>query len=89
MLKKFISYYKPYWKLFALDMSCAFLIAAIDLAFPLIARQFINDIIPNGKLRIFYIFIIALLILAVVRAVLKMFMDLFIKKLIPKYIFEL
>lgn len=75
MLKKFISYYKPYRKLFALDMSCAFLIAAIDLAFPLIARQFINDIIPNGKLRIFYIFIIALLILAVVRAVLNYIID--------------
>lgn len=75
MLKKFISYYKPYQKLFALDMSCAFLIAAIDLAFPLIARQFINDIIPNGKLRIFYIFIIALLILAVVRAVLNYIID--------------
>lgn len=75
MLKKFISYYKPYRKLFALDMSCAFLVAAIDLTFPLIARQFINDIIPNGKLRIFYIFIIALLILAVVRAVLNYIID--------------
>jgi len=75
MLKKFISYYKPYLKLFILDLSCAFLIASIDLAFPLIARQFINDIIPNGKLRIFYIFIIALLILAVVRAVLNYIID--------------
>jgi len=75
MLKKFISYYKPYLKLFTLDLSCAFLIALIDLAFPLITRQFINDIIPNGKLRIFYIFIIALLILAVVRAVLNYIID--------------
>ncbi len=75
MLKKFISYYKPYWKLFALDMSCAFLIAAIDLVFPLITRQFINDIIPNGKLRIFYIFIITLLMLAVIRAVLNYIID--------------
>lgn len=75
MLKKFISYYRPYKKLFLLDLSCAFLIASIDLTFPLIARQFINDIIPNGKLRIFYIFIIALLILAVVRAVLNYIID--------------
>ena len=75
MLKKFISYYKPYLKLFILDLSCAFLIASIDLVFPLITRQFINDIIPNGKLRIFYIFIIALLILAVVRAVLNYIID--------------
>jgi len=75
MLKKFISYYKPYLKLFVLDLSCAFLIASIDLAFPLVTRQFINDIIPNGKLRIFYIFIIALLALAVVRAVLNYIID--------------
>ena len=75
MLKKFISYYKPYLKLFILDLSCAFLIASIDLVFPLITRQFINDIIPNGKLRVFYIFVIALLILAVVRAVLNYIID--------------
>ena len=75
MLKKFISYYKPYLKLFILDLSCAFLIASIDLAFPLITRQFINDIIPNGRLRIFYIFIIALLVLAVIRAVLNYIID--------------
>jgi len=75
MLKKFISYYKPYLKLFILDLSCAFLIASIDLAFPMITRQFINDIIPNGKLRIFYIFIIALLVLAVIRAVLNYIID--------------
>ncbi|HZK40521.1 MAG TPA: ABC transporter ATP-binding protein [Atribacterota bacterium] len=75
MLKKFISYYKPYLKLFILDLSCAFFIASIDLIFPLITRQFINDIIPNGKLRIFYIFVIVLLILAVIRAVLNYIID--------------
>ena len=75
MLKKFIAYYKPYWKLFTLDISCAFLIALIDLAFPLITRQFINDIIPNDRLRMFYIFTIALLILAVVRAILNYIID--------------
>ena len=75
MLKKFIAYYKPYWKLFTLDISCAFLIAFIDLAFPLITRQFINDIIPNDRLRMFYLFTIALLILAVVRAILNYIID--------------
>jgi len=75
MLKKFISYYKPYLNLFILDLSCAFLIASIDLTFPLITRQFINDIIPNGRLRIFYMFIIALLVLAVIRAVLNYIID--------------
>ena len=70
-----MSYYKPYLKLFIFDLSCAFLIASIDLAFPLITRQFINDIIPNGKLRIFYIFIIAMLMLAVIRAILNYIID--------------
>src|SRR5665648_923172 len=75
MLKKFISYYKPYLKLFILDLSCAFFIASIDLIFPLITRQFINDIIPNVKLRIFYIFVIVLLIFAVIRAILNYIID--------------
>ena len=75
MLKKFISYYMPYKKLFLLDLSCAFMIASIDLVFPWITRQFINDIIPNNKLRIFYIFIAALLVLAVIRAVLNYIID--------------
>jgi len=65
----------PYKKLFLLDLSCAFMIASIDLVFPWITRQFINDIIPNGKLRIFYIFIATLLVLAVIRAVLNYIID--------------
>ncbi|MEA1940114.1 MAG: ABC transporter ATP-binding protein [Candidatus Caldatribacteriota bacterium] len=75
MFKKFISYYKPYKRLFFLDLSCAFFIALIDLAFPLITRQFINNILPEGKLRIFYILIGVLLILAVIRAGLNYVVD--------------
>jgi len=75
MFRKFISYYKPYRYLFALDIFCAFMIAAIDLTFPVITRQFINDIIPNGKIRIFYILVIVLLVLAVTRALLNYIVD--------------
>jgi ATP-binding cassette subfamily B protein len=75
MLKKFISYYRPYLNLFILDLGCAFLIALVDLTFPLITRQFINDIIPNGKLRIFYLFIIIMIALALIRAVLNYIID--------------
>ncbi|MEA2021413.1 MAG: ABC transporter ATP-binding protein [Candidatus Caldatribacteriota bacterium] len=75
MLKIFLSYYKPYRKLFALDMFCAFMIASIDLVFPMITRQFINDIIPNGKIRIFYLLVALLLILAVMRAILNYIVD--------------
>ncbi|MBQ5327473.1 MAG: ABC transporter ATP-binding protein, partial [Oscillospiraceae bacterium] len=34
VFKKFISYYKPYRVLFWIDMGCALLLSAIDLAFP-------------------------------------------------------
>ena len=37
-LRIFLSYFKPHRRLFALDLSCAFLIACIDLAFPLVSR---------------------------------------------------
>lgn len=35
VFKKFISYYKPYRFLFYMDMFCAFVVSAVDLAFPL------------------------------------------------------
>ena len=34
VFKKFVSYYKPYRVLFWVDMACALLLSAIDLAFP-------------------------------------------------------
>jgi len=51
------------------------MIASIDLVFPMITRQFINDIIPNGKIEIFYLLVISLLILAVMRAILNYIVD--------------
>ena len=75
MIKKFIAYYKPYYKLFLLDMFCALMIAGIDLVFPLMTRQFINDFIPNGKMRLFFIFVGVLIALAVLRAILNYIVD--------------
>jgi len=75
LIKKFIAYYKPYYKLFLLDMFCALMIAGIDLVFPLMTRQFINDFIPNGKMRLFFIFVGVLIALAVLRAILNYIVD--------------
>ena len=59
-LKIFFSYYKPHLKLFIADMICAFLIAAIDVAFPMFSRYALDILIPNGNLRFFTFFIIIL-----------------------------
>lgn len=54
MIKKFIGYYKPHIWLFILDMSCAFLISAADLIYPMVTRHFINDIIPNRQIALIF-----------------------------------
>lgn len=59
-IKIFFSYYKPHLKLFIADMICAFMIAAIDVAFPMFSRYALDILIPNGNLRIFTFFIIIL-----------------------------
>lgn len=38
LIKRFITYYRPYRKLFWMDMFCATLVSVIDLAFPQILR---------------------------------------------------
>ena len=38
LFRIFISYFGAHRKLFLLDMSCAFMVAVIDIAFPLVSR---------------------------------------------------
>lgn len=52
MIRKFISYYKPHLKLFTLDLICAFTVAVCNLFYPVIAKNIINDYVPNRDLRL-------------------------------------
>lgn len=56
MIKKFISYYGPHKKLFMLDMVCAFLVAALDLVFPMLTRNILNEALPQNNIRRVFIF---------------------------------
>ena len=47
-LKKFIQYYKPYKGVFFLDMFCALIVSAIDLAFPQILSWMTKDLFMRG-----------------------------------------
>lgn len=69
MIKKFASYYKPHRKLFFIDMFFAFLISVFDLAFPLVTRSFVNDIIPNGRMDLLYKWSFYLVLLFILRYV--------------------
>lgn len=54
-IKIFFCYYKPHLKLFIADMLCAFLIAAIDVAFPMFTRYALDELIPNRNIKLFII----------------------------------
>ena len=55
MLYIFASYYKPHWKLFALDMACALVICVIDLTFPLVSRMSMQQLLPAQTYRAFFV----------------------------------
>ena len=71
MVKKFISYYKPHWKLFAIDMLCAFLVACCDLVYPLIAQDIINVYVPNRQLRLLLVWAGVMLVIYVAKCLLN------------------
>lgn len=47
-MKKFLSYYQPYKKLFFMDLFCAFIAAAISLVFPMMTRYITNNVLAAG-----------------------------------------
>jgi len=52
IIRKFISYYKPYKGMFFMDMFCAFILSSIDLVFPIIVRFLLNNVYTLGKAQI-------------------------------------
>lgn len=59
-LSRFFTYYKPHGKLFAVDLICSFIISVCNMFYPMIARQIMNDFVPNRNLRFLIIWAIAL-----------------------------
>lgn len=70
-LRIFLSYFKPHKKLFFVDMSCAFVIALIDLAFPLVSRAAMNRLLPSQAYRAFFVVMAVVVAAFVLRSVLQ------------------
>ncbi|AVM23041.1 ABC transporter ATP-binding protein [Bacillus pumilus] len=66
MLKRFLSYYKPYMGLFIVDFSCAVLAALLELSFPLAISKVMDDLLPNGDWEAIWFWGSMLLILYVI-----------------------
>ena len=67
----FLSYFKNHLGLFALDISCAMLIAAIDLAFPLVTRHALYELLPNQAYRTFFVIMVVVVVCYVLRSCLN------------------
>ena len=70
VLRIFLSYFKAHRGLFALDMVCALLVSAIDVAFPLVTRRVLYDVLPAGRYRTFFTVLAILVAAFVLRAAL-------------------
>lgn len=75
MIKKFISFYKPYKLLFTLDLFVAFIAAACDLVYPVMTRNLINNSIPDKNIRMIVIFAVSLIAIFVIKAACGFFMQ--------------
>ncbi|MCI8341816.1 MAG: ABC transporter ATP-binding protein [Firmicutes bacterium] len=64
----FISYFKPHRKLFILDMTCAFAIAMIDLAFPFVSRWCMYTLLPENEWAVFWAVMAVVFIAYVLRS---------------------
>ncbi len=69
-LRHFVSYYSRHRRLFVLDLSCALMIAAIDLIYPLITRYAMTTLLPDYLFGVFFAVMGALLAAYLLRALL-------------------
>ncbi len=67
----FLSYFRPHIGLFVLDMICAFTVAAIDVAFPLVSRYVMYELLPDQMYRTFFTIMLVVTAAFLLRAVLQ------------------
>lgn len=78
LLKKFIRYYRPYQKVFYLDMVCALVISAVDLAFPQILNYLNDTLFVSDRQQILnslFFLAVGLIVMYAVRAVCKYYVS--------------
>ena len=75
MLKKFISYYKPYKKMFALDMLASLFISLIGLVYPILTNKITKEFVNDGNVKMILYFGIGLLVCYIIRMFLRFFVQ--------------
>lgn len=70
MIKRFFTYYRPHKKLFITDLICSFLISVCNMFYPMIARNIMNDYVPNQNLRLLIVWAVVMAAIYAVKSVL-------------------
>lgn len=71
LLRRFVRYYKPHKKLFAIDMVCAFVISVFNLVYPYVTKEIINNYVPNKLANMLIAGCMILLAIYVIKALLN------------------
>jgi len=75
MLRRFLNYYKPHKKMLALDLLASLFISLIAMVYPVVTNEMLNNFIPNRAYTAIVVAGAALLILYVIRALLRYFVQ--------------
>ena len=67
----FFSYFRPHWKLFTLDMICAFIVAGINLIYPILSRRALTELLPKNAYQAFFAVVVVMVAMSVIRAALQ------------------
>ena len=55
IIRRFLAYYQPYKKLFALDFSCAVIAAILEISFPIFVNYVVDKLLPSMNLSLIVI----------------------------------
>jgi ATP-binding cassette subfamily B protein len=75
MLKRFSKYYRAHLPLFFLDFGCAFVMAGMDLVFPIVVRQMVDELLPQKNLPVILWAGLGLFVLYIARGILNYIVD--------------
>ena len=75
MLKRFVHYYKPHWKMLSLDMLASLLISIIGMVYPIVTNKMLNIYIPEKMYTTIVIAGLIVLALYIIRMLLRYFVQ--------------
>ncbi len=71
MFKRFMGYFKPHWKMFFIDLTCAFFVGMADQFLPMVVRTMINVYVPDRNYQMMLRWCIALGIIYILKMILN------------------